>query len=129
MLESIPLDIIVPILIVCPFAFLAGAIDAIAGGGGLISLPAFFMTGIPVHTALGTNKLASSMGTTLATYRFAKQGFIKARRAVPCVITAIAGAAIGANIALLISDDYHPISCQHQKHCFMCSNCFGNGCI
>ncbi len=105
MLESIPLDIIVPFLIVCPFAFLAGAIDAIAGGGGLISLPAFFMTGIPVHTALGTNKLASSMGTTLATYRFAKQGFIKARRAVPCVITAIAGAAIGANIALLISDD------------------------
>ena len=57
MLESIPLDIIVPFLIVCPFAFLAGAIDAIAGGGGLISLPAFFMTGIPVHTALGTNKL------------------------------------------------------------------------
>ena len=104
MLESLPLDSIIPFLIVCPLVFLAGAVDAIAGGGGLISLPAYLMAGIPAHLALGTNKLSSCMGTTLATYRFARQGFIKVRRALPCVITAIIGATLGANIALMVSD-------------------------
>ncbi len=105
MLESIPFESILPFLIACPLVFIAGAVDAIAGGGGLIALPAYFMAGLPVHTALGTSKLSSCMGTTLATYRFAKQGYIKAKRALPCVIAAIIGAWIGANIALLISDD------------------------
>lgn len=105
MLESIPFDSLMPFLIVCPLVFLAGAVDAIAGGGGLIALPAYLMAGVPVHASLGTSKLSSCMGTTLATYRFAKQGFIKARRAIPCIIAAIIGSSIGANIALLISDD------------------------
>lgn len=105
MLESIPFDSILPFLIVCPLVFLAGAVDAIAGGGGLIALPAYFMAGVPVHAALGTSKLSSCMGTALATYRFARQGFITAKRALPCVITAVVGAALGANIALFISDD------------------------
>lgn len=40
-------------LIVCPLVFLAGFVDAIAGGGGLISLPAYLIAGLPVHTAIG----------------------------------------------------------------------------
>ena len=43
-------------LIVCPLVFLAGFVDAIAGGGGLISLPAYMCAGIPVHHAIATNK-------------------------------------------------------------------------
>ena len=43
-------------LIVCPFLFLAGLVDAIGGGGGLISLPAYMIAGIPAHMSLGTNK-------------------------------------------------------------------------
>ena len=55
--------------IVCPLVFLAGFVDAIAGGGGLISLPAYIIAGVPAHFALGTNKLSSSLGTTISTGR------------------------------------------------------------
>ena len=64
-------------LIVCPLVFLAGLVDSIAGGGGLISLPAYLAAGIPPHIAIGTNKLGSTMGTVISTARFAKMGYIK----------------------------------------------------
>lgn len=96
---------LLPFLIVCPFVFLAGLVDAIAGGGGLISLPGYIIAGLPIHTVLGTNKLSSCMGTALATFRFAKQGFIQAKRAVPCAIAALFGGAAGAGLALLIADE------------------------
>lgn len=54
-------------LIVCPFVFLAGFVDAIAGGGGLISLPIYMIAGLPAHNAIATNKLSSSCGTAIAT--------------------------------------------------------------
>ena len=44
-------------LIVCPLVFLGGFVDAVAGGGGLISLPAYMIAGLPVHNAIATNKL------------------------------------------------------------------------
>ena len=49
-------------LIVCPFLFLAGFVDAIGGGGGLISLPAYLIAGLPAHQAVATNKLSSTYG-------------------------------------------------------------------
>ena len=52
-------------LIVCPLVFLAGFIDAIAGGGGLISLPAYLIAGLPPHAAIGTNKFSACLGTPL----------------------------------------------------------------
>ena len=52
---------LLPYLIVSPLVFLAGFIDAIAGGGGLISLPAYLIAGLPPHAALGTNKFSSSI--------------------------------------------------------------------
>ena len=57
-------------LIVCPMLFLAGFVDSIAGGGALISLPAYVFAGLPMHLAIGTNKLSSACGTSLATARF-----------------------------------------------------------
>ena len=63
-------------LIVCPLVFLAGLVDAIAGGGGLISLPAYFFAGLPVHNAIATNKLSSTMGTTVATIRYVMFGYM-----------------------------------------------------
>ena len=92
-------------LIVCPFLFLAGLIDAIGGGGGLISLPAYLIAGLPPHTAIATNKMSSTCGTTLATYRFIKNGLVNFKLAVPAIIAAIIGSTIGANISLLVSDD------------------------
>lgn len=98
------MESLLPFLIACPFAFLAGVVDAIGGGGGLISLPGFMMAGLPMHMVLGTNKLSSCMGTTLATFRFWRQGLIKWRRALPCAVCGLAGSAAGANLALLIED-------------------------
>lgn len=95
---------IVTFLIVCPLVFVAGFVDAIAGGGGLISLPAYLISGLPVHTALGTNKMSSCMGTALATLRYALKGFVDLRRAALCVLFALAGSVTGARIALLLDD-------------------------
>ncbi len=92
-------------LIVCPFLFLAGLIDAIGGGGGLISLPAYLIAGLPPHTAIATNKLSSTCGTTLATFRFIKNGLVNFKLAVPSVIAAIVGSSIGANLNLLVDDE------------------------
>lgn len=92
-------------LIVCPFLFLAGLIDAIGGGGGLISLPAYLIAGLPPHTAVATNKLSSTCGTTLATLRFIKNGLVNLKLAVPSVIAAIIGSSIGANLSLLIKEE------------------------
>ena len=91
-------------LIVCPFLFLAGLIDAIGGGGGLISLPAYLIAGLPPHTAIATNKLSSTCGTTLATFRFIKNGLVNFKLAIPSVITAIIGSSIGANLNLLVDE-------------------------
>lgn len=78
-------------LIVCPAVFLAGLIDAIGGGGGLISLPIYLLAGLPPHRAIATNKLSSSMGTAAATVRFAKMGHINFNIALSCSVTAILG--------------------------------------
>ena len=74
-------------LIVCPLVFLAGFIDSIAGGGGLISLPAFLIAGVPPHMALGTNKLSSTMGTTVSTIRYGKNGFIHGKIAMSLLVS------------------------------------------
>lgn len=91
-------------LIVCPLVFLAGLVDAIGGGGGLISLPAFMIAGVPVHMAVATNKLSSACGTSLATYRFIKAGLVNFRLAVPTVLAAVGGSFIGARCSLLLDE-------------------------
>ena len=48
--------------------FCASFMDSIAGGGGLISLPAYLLAGLPAHVALGTNKLSSCIGTVASTH-------------------------------------------------------------
>lgn len=92
-------------LIVCPFLFLAGLIDAIGGGGGLISLPAYLIAGLPPHAAVATNKMSSTCGTTLATFRFIKNKLVNFKLAVPSIIAAIIGSTIGANLSLLLSEN------------------------
>ncbi len=91
-------------VIVCPMLFLAGMVDAIGGGGGLISLPAYLFAGLPVHMAIATNKLSSSCGTALATGRFIRKGLINFRLAVPSVIAAVLGSSLGARLSLTVSE-------------------------
>jgi uncharacterized membrane protein YfcA len=62
----------VTIALLVAAAFIAGFIDAIAGGGGLLTVPAMLSTGLPPHLALGTNKLAATFGSLTAAYTFYK---------------------------------------------------------
>lgn len=91
-------------IIVCPLVFLAGFVDAIAGGGGLISLPAYLLAGLPPHNAIATNKMSSVMGTSVAFGRYAREGYIRWRLAALCAVLSITGSAIGANLAMRVSD-------------------------
>ncbi len=95
-----------PYLIICPLAAVAGFVDAVAGGGGLISLPAFFIAGVPPHLALGTNKLMSTLGTGIATWRYIKAGYVRWLPAVCCIPCAFAGSALGAQLVLHVSAVY-----------------------
>lgn len=90
--------------IVCPLIFLGGFVDAITGGGGLITLPAYLFAGLPVHFALGTNKLSSCIGTALTTARYARAGFIPWKLACLCVAASLMGSNLGAHLALFLND-------------------------
>ncbi len=93
------------IIIVCLFVFLAGLIDSIAGGGGLISLPAYIASGLPVHMALGCNKFSSAFGTIISSIRFWKNKKVHIKTAVISIVAALIGSASGAK-AVLYVDDY-----------------------
>ncbi|MGI5825110.1 MAG: sulfite exporter TauE/SafE family protein [Bacillota bacterium] len=92
-------------LIICPLLFLAGFVDAIAGGGGLISLPAYMVAGLPAHAAIATNKLSSSMGTTVATIQYIRAGYMRWNLCVPAIITALAGSWGGAKLSLFLDEN------------------------
>ena len=96
-------DFVQTCLIVCPLVFLAGFVDSVAGGGGLISLPAYLFVGIPPHLASATNQLVNSMGTALATWKYYKSGKICIKFAILSAIGALIGSSIGTKIALLIN--------------------------
>jgi uncharacterized membrane protein YfcA len=64
------------IIVLALVGFCAGFVDSIAGGGGLISMPALLAAGMPPHLALGTNKLQSAMGTTFAAANYARRGLV-----------------------------------------------------
>ncbi|MDO4523517.1 MAG: TSUP family transporter [Eubacteriales bacterium] len=91
-------------LIVCPAVFLASFIDAIAGGGGLISLPAYLIAGLPIHSAIATNKLSSATGTAFSTARLVRNKYADMKIALPSISAALIGSAIGANAALHTSE-------------------------
>ena len=91
-------------LIVCPLVFLASFIDAIAGGGGLISLPAYMLAGLSPNQAKASNKLSAVMGATTSFYKYGKNGFIPWKIAIICTITSLIGSTIGSKITLLIDD-------------------------
>lgn len=89
---------------ICLMVGLAGFVDSIAGGGGLISLPAYLIAGLPAHQAIATNKMSSSMGTTVSTVNYFRSGFINLKVGVFCVVFAFAGSSLGANLALMLDD-------------------------
>ena len=91
-------------LIICPLVFVAGFVDSIGGGGGLISIPAFLMAGLPPHAAVATNKMSSAGGTALTTYHFYKNKCISLKLSLPTVVAAVVGSYLGANISIMVNE-------------------------
>ena len=87
-------------------AFVAGMIDAIAGGGGLITIPALLAAGVPPVAAIATNKLQSTFGTTGAVIAYARGGHIEFRRLAVPVLASFVGSAIGAFILTRIDSGF-----------------------
>lgn len=86
-------------------ALLAGTVDAIAGGGGLITLPALLTAGLPPHLALGTNKGGSVWGSGAALVSFWRAGRVDREQARFTFPLALVGSMVGAQLVLLISKD------------------------
>ncbi len=87
-------------------AFAAGTIDAMAGGGGLLTIPALLAAGVPPVAALGTNKLQSACGTAGAAYAFWRKGQIDLRRFVRPAIASFVGSAAGAALVQRIDPGF-----------------------
>lgn len=91
-------------LIVCPLIFLGSFVDSVAGGGGIITLPAYMLAGLPVHTASGTNKLVAVFGSVTSSYGYLKSGNVMVRIAVLSALGSLLGGALGTRLALFIPE-------------------------
>lgn len=92
--------------IICGLASLAGGfIDAISGGGGLLTLPALLLTGVPPHLALGTNKLSACLGTSVSLCKFAANRLIFWRLALYGVAFSLVGSWLGSLVATHLSPE------------------------
>lgn len=102
------MEIISPFMMVFVVAMagLAGFIDSIAGGGGIITLPAYLFAGIPPHNAYAINKFAASSGTSLAVINYFKSGAMDLKAALIAAVGSGIGSAIAANIVLLMSEEF-----------------------
>ncbi|MBJ3784801.1 TSUP family transporter [Devosia sediminis] len=74
----------------------AGFVDAIAGGGGMITVPALLSAGLPPVAALGTNKMQSIVGTGMAVLTYWRRGYVDLPRLVPAIALTFAGSFLGA---------------------------------
>lgn len=94
------------LVIICSLGFLAAMVDAIAGGGGLISLPALLMVGIPPHLALGTNKFAASVASFNSSLTFARSGKVHFPLVKWQIPFTLLGAFLGAWAVLKVSSEF-----------------------
>ncbi len=80
--------------------FAAGVVDSIAGGGGLITMPALLLSGVPPHLTMGTSKFASTLGTVAALFNYARRGYVLWRIAPVGIAFSLFGAWCGSVLAL-----------------------------
>ena len=94
------------LMVTCPLVFLAGIIDAMVGGGGLISVQAYMVAGLPPHLAIATNKCSSTLGTCMAVREFIKGKKIHWFSAAAACVAALLGSPLGAVLNLHIDQKY-----------------------
>ncbi|GHC60742.1 TSUP family transporter [Limoniibacter endophyticus] len=90
------------LLLLLSAALLAGFIDAIAGGGGLITIPALLIAGFAPVEALGTNKVQGMFGSAMSTITYASKGHVDVRKQLWPAVLSFAGSFVGAIIATII---------------------------
>lgn len=91
------------LIIVLIFTFLAGVVDAIAGGGGIISLSGFLIAGVPIHNAMATGKLAAVFGQSVAAYNYIKENHFNKAFVLFSCLGAVIGGSLGAKLALSLN--------------------------
>ena len=91
------------LFLICMTGF-AGVVDSAAGGGGLISLPAYLFAGLPVHYTYGTNKFSAACGTTFAAARFFRSGALDVKVGLLAAAGSFVGSAAGSHLALWLSE-------------------------
>lgn len=94
------------VLLICVGVFVASFVDAIGGGGGVISVPVYLLAGLPPHLALGTNKVSSTVGTVASTLRYIKNGYVAWSLAIPSAVLALVGGHLGTRLQLLVDENY-----------------------
>ena len=93
-------------LILCGIGLIAGFIDAIAGGGGMLTVPTLLTSGLPPHIALGTNKLAATFGSFTASYTFYKKRLFNPVFWKYSIISTAIGAVLGTVIVSHLSTEF-----------------------
>jgi uncharacterized protein len=94
------------ILFLAAAAFLAGFMDSIAGGGGLVTVPALLIAGFSPVESLGTNKLQGLFGSGSATIAYAAKGHVDLRKQLPSAFLSCLGAVTGALLAAVLPGDW-----------------------
>ena len=90
--------------VVCPLVFLGAAMDAVAGGGGLITVSAYLLAGLDPHMATGTNKCGNLLGMAASSVRFLRRGDVHLPSALWGAAGAVLGAWVGSRLNLLVPD-------------------------
>ena len=93
------------VALLCLFSLVAGFVDSVVGGGGLIQLPALLilMPGLPVPTVFGTNKMAALAGTSIATFRYSRHVSIDWRVIAPAAGSAFVFSFLGSRAVTLLN--------------------------
>lgn len=94
------------LIFLCVTGFCAAFVDSIAGGGGIISMPAFLLAGLPPHLALGTNKFSSSCASFTSSVKFAQSGKVDFKLIKFLAPFTFVGAILGVNAVLKINTKY-----------------------
>lgn len=94
------------ILILSFASLIAGFVDALAGGGGVITFPVFIFLGLPVSQIVGTNKLVSTAGTTVAAYTFLRKGYVQMDIIKVALPFTFVGALLGAAAVLILPNEF-----------------------
>lgn len=103
MIDGYPLWVV---LLIGVGVFCASFVDAIGGGGGIISVPVYLLAGLPTHFALGTNKMSAGLGTVVSTVRYVKNGFVDWSLGLVSIVLALLGSHLGTRLQLMIDERY-----------------------